>query len=164
MPVTDTPVLATLVWDTLDSDTLVLATLPLLLSLLSEELTPVLDVMLPTLLELSMSPRERLRLMPSTVLMALATPVWDTLDSDTPVWATAMPVLATLPLPLLLSPQLPPATPTFPPPPLSPPWELPLLPSLLSEQLMLVLDVTSPTLLESFTLLRKIVRKLCFVE
>merc|ERR1712172_438849 len=71
-----------------------------------------------------------------------------TLVSDMLVWAMATPVLATLPLPSLLSPQLLPATPTFPPPPLSPPWELPLLPSLLSEELTLVLDVTSPTLLE----------------
>merc|ERR1711971_19783 len=112
------------------------------------------------------SPRGRLRPMPIMVPMVLATPVWDTLDSDTLVWATAMPVLATLPLPLLpllLSPQLLPATPTFPPPPLSLPWELPLLPSLLSEELTLVLAVTSPTLLESSTLLKKTVRKLCFV-
>merc|ERR1719234_2859770 len=186
-----TPVLATLVWDTLDSDTLVLDTLPLLLplwplllllllpslllppmlpstllalpllpSLLSEELTLVLDVMSPTLLELSMLPRGRLRPMLTTVPMVLAT-----LDSDTLVWATAMPVLA-MPLPLLpslLSPLLLPATPTFPPPPLSPPWELPLLPSLLSEELMPVLDGTSPTLLESSMLLKKIVRKLYFV-
>merc|ERR1712212_347982 len=128
---------------------------PLLPSLLSEERMPVLDVTLPTLLESSMLPRGRLRLMLmlSTVPMVLATLVWDTL-----VWATAMPVLATLPLPLppllpsLLSPQLLPATPTFPHLPLSPPWELPLLPSLLSEELMLVLDVMLPTLLESSTL------------
>merc|ERR1711971_765924 len=103
----------------------------------------------------------RLRPMPIMVPMVLATP-----DSDTLVGATAMPVLATLPLPLLpllLSPQLLPATPTFPPPHLSPPWELLLLPSLLSEELMPVLDVTSPTLLESSTLLRKTVRKLYFV-
>merc|ERR1712212_187134 len=110
----------------------------------------------------SMSPRGRLRLMLmlSTVPMVLATLVW----------ATAMPVLATLPLPLppllpsLLSPQLLPATPTFPHLPLSPPWELPLLPSLLSEELMLVLDVMLPTLLESSTLLRKnLTKKLYFV-
>merc|ERR1712203_692809 len=141
--------------------------LPLLPSLLSEERMPVLDVTLPTLLESSMSPRGRLRLMLmlSTVPMVLATLVWDTL-----VWATAMPVLATLPLPLppllpsLLSPQLLPATPTFPHLPLSPPWELPLLPSLLSEELMLVLDVMLPTLLESSTLLRHCSRQLRFVR
>merc|ERR1719391_1219511 len=104
-----------------------------------------------------MSPRGRLRLMPSTVPTVLATLVLD----------TAMPVLATLPLPLLLWPlllllllQLLPATPTFPPLPLSPPLELPLLPSLLSEDLMPELDVTSPTLLESSTLLRRISRTL----
>merc|ERR1719186_2416403 len=124
----------------------------------------VLDVTLPTLLESSMSPRGRLklRLMLSTVPMVLATLVWDTL-----VWATAMPVLATLPLPLLpslLLPQLLPATPTFPPLPLSPPWELPLLPSLLSEELMPVLDVMLPTLLESSTLLRHCSKQLCFVR
>merc|ERR1719239_1493632 len=100
--------------------------------------------------------------------MVLATPVWDTLDSDTLVLATL--VLATLPLllppllPSLLSPQLLPATPTFPHLPLSPPWELPLLPSLLSEELMLVLDVMLPTLLESSTLLRHCSRQLCFVR
>merc|ERR1711971_711219 len=138
-----------------------LLALPLLPSLLSEELTPVLDVTLPTLLVSSMSPRGRLRLrlMLSTVPMVLATPVSDTV-------VLAMPVLATLPLLLLtslLSPLLLPATPMFPPPPLSPPWELPLLPSLLSEELMPVLDVTSPTLLESSTQLRRNVMKLCFV-
>merc|ERR1712192_274543 len=121
------------------------------------------DVTLPTLLESSMSPRGRLRprLMPSTVPMVLATPVL-----ATPVLATLvsdMLVLATVPLPSLLSPQLLPATPTFPPPPLSPPWELPLLPSLLSEEPTPVLDVTSPTLLESSTQLRRNVKKLCFV-
>merc|ERR1719341_1765248 len=106
--------------------------LPLLPSLLLEELTLVPDVMSPTLLVSSMSPRGRLRLMPSTVPMVLATLDWDML-----VWDTAMPVLATLPLPSPLWPPLPlsqpllqllPATPTFPPLPLSPPLELPLLP------------------------------------
>merc|ERR1739844_518431 len=53
-----------------------------------------------------------------------------------------LPLLSLLLLPLsqpLL--QLLPATPTFPPPPLSPPLELSLLPSLLSEELTLVPDV-----------------------
>merc|ERR1712130_514596 len=99
--------------------------LPLLLFPLSEELTLVPDVMSPTLPESFMSPRGRLRLMPSTVHMVLATLDWDTL-----VWVMVMPVLATLPLLLPLWPlslpllQLLPATPTFPP------LELPLLPSL----------------------------------
>merc|ERR1711935_986500 len=133
--------------------------LPLLPSLLSQELTLVPDVTSPTLLESSTSPRGRLRLMPSTVPTVLATlvwdtPVWATLVWDTPVWDTAMPVLATLPLPLLLWPLSLPATLTFPPLPLSPPSELSLLPSLLSVELMPVLDVMSPTLLESSTLLR----------
>merc|ERR1719391_389287 len=107
-----------------------------------------------------MSPRGRLRLMPSTVPTVLAMLVLD----------TAMPVLATLPLPLLLWPlllllllQLLPATPTFPPLPLSPPLELPLLPSLLSEEHMPELDVMSPTLLESSTLLRRMSRTLYIV-
>merc|ERR1712130_574619 len=127
-----------------------LLALPLLLFPLSEELTLVPDVMSPTLPESFMSPRGRLRLMPSTVHMVLATLDWDTL-----VWVMVMPVLATLPLLLPLWPlslpllQLLPATPTFPPLPLSPPLELPLLPSLLLEELTLVPDVTSPTLLES---------------
>merc|ERR1712198_386985 len=117
------------------------------------------DVTSPTLLESSTSPRGRLRLMPSTVPTVLATLVWDTLVLD-----TAMPVLATLPLLLLLLLlQLLPATPTFPPLPLSPPLELPLLPSLLSEELMPELDVMSPTLLESSTLLRRISRTLYIV-
>merc|ERR1712240_747255 len=59
---------------------------PLLLSLLSEDFTLELDVMLLTLLELSMSPRERLRLMPSMEPDTVSdTLVWDTLDLDTPV-------------------------------------------------------------------------------
>jgi len=129
------------------------------------------DVMSPTLPESSMWPRGRLRLMPSMVHMVLATLDWDML-----VWVMAMPVLATLPLlsplwplSLLLLPlslpllQLLPATPTFPPLPLSPPLELPLLPSLLLEELTLVLDVMLPTLPESSTLLRKSLKKLCFV-
>merc|ERR1712105_185021 len=78
--------------------------LPLLLSPLSEELTPELDVTSPTLLEPSTSPRGRLRLMPTTwedtepdtpvsdtlVLDMLDsdTLVSDTLDSDTLVWDT----------------------------------------------------------------------------
>merc|ERR1711935_415919 len=147
--------------------------LPLLPSLLSQELTLVPDVTSPTLLESSTSPRGRLRLMPSTVPTVLATlvwdtlvwdtPVWDTLVWDTPVWDTAMPVLATLPLPLPLWPLSLPATPTFPPLPLSPPLELSLLPSLLSQELMPVLDVMSPTLLESSTRLRHCYKQLCFV-
>merc|ERR1719341_1108575 len=145
--------------------------LPLLPSLLLEELTLVPDVMSPTLLVSSMSPRGRLRLMPSTVPMVLATLVWDTL-----VWDTAMPVLATLPLPSPLWPPLPlllplsqpllqllPATPTFPPLPLSPPLGLPLLPSLLSEELTPAPDVMLPTLLELSTLLKKSLKTLCFV-
>merc|ERR1712105_216699 len=86
--------------------------LPLLLSPLSEELTPELDVTSPTLLEPSMSPRGRLRLMPTTWEdTELDSLVWDsldsdTLDSDTPVWDTPVwdtMLLATpvsLPLPL----------------------------------------------------------------
>merc|ERR1711962_259140 len=148
---------------------LVLATLllalPLPLSLLLEVPTLVPDVMLLTLLESSMLPRGRLRLMPSTVLMVL----------DTLVLATVMPVLAMLPLLwlplplllllwllLLLSPLSLPATPTSPPPPPSPPLELPLLPSLLLEEPTPVLDVTLPTLLGSSMLLN-ILRTLCFV-
>merc|ERR1711990_1223400 len=145
--------LPSLLWPLLLPATLL--ALPLLLSPLSEELTLVPDVTSPTLLESSTSPRGRLRLMPSTVPTVLAT-----LVSDTPVWDTAMPVLATLPLLLLLLLPLLPATPTFPPLPPSPPLELPLLPSLLSEELMPELDVMSPTLLESSTLLRKNLRTL----
>merc|ERR1711913_40005 len=154
--------LPSLLWPLLLPATLV--SLPLLPSPLSEELTLVPDVTSPTLLESSTSPRGRL--MPSTVPTVLAT-----LVSDTPVWDTAMPVLATLLLPLLLWPLsllllllLLPATPTFPPLPLSPPLELPLLPSLLSEELMPELDVMSPTLLESSTLLRYCSKQLCFVR
>merc|ERR1712240_418288 len=64
---------------------------PLLLSLLSEDFTLELDVMLLTLLEPSMLPRGRLRLMPTTLLDTVLdtpvwdTPVWDTLGLDTPV-------------------------------------------------------------------------------
>merc|ERR1711962_1021605 len=108
---------------------------------------------------------------PSTVLMVLDMLVLATLD-----WATAMLVSATLPLLwlplplllllwllLLLSPLSLPATPTSPPLPPSPPLELPLLPSLLLEELMPVLDVTLPTLLESSMLPKNIWRALCFV-
>merc|ERR1711990_826474 len=144
--------LPSLLWPLLLPATLL--DLPLLLSPLSEELTLVPDVTSPTLLESSTSPRGRLRLMPSTVPTVLAM-----LVSDTPVWDTAMPILATLPL--LLLPLLP-ATPMFPPLPPSPPLELPLLPSLLSEELMPELDVMSPTLLESSTLLRHCSKQLCF--
>merc|ERR1719398_618516 len=112
-----------------------------------------------------MSPRGRLRLrlMPSTVptvpvlvMLDWDTLVWATLVWDMLVWDTAMlPLLWLLLLPLsqpLL--QLLPATPTFPPLPLSPPLELPLLPSPLSEELTPAPDVMSPTLLVSSTLLR----------
>merc|ERR1719494_1596003 len=141
------PSMVPTVWATLDSA---------MLDLVMATLVP--DVTLPTLLELSMLPRGRLRLrlMPSTVLMVLDMLVLATLD-----WATVMPVLATLPLLLLLSllllqsPLSLPATPTSPPLPPSPPLELPLLPSLLSEELMPVLDVTLPTLLESSMLPKK---------
>merc|ERR1711962_921155 len=125
---------------------------------------PVLDVMSLTLLESSMLPRGRLRPTLSMVLTVLDTPV-----SDMPDLATAMLVSATLPLLLLpsplllllwllllLSPLSLPATPTCPPLPLSLPLELPLLPSLLLEELMPVLDVTLPTLLESSMLPKKI--------
>merc|ERR1712105_214546 len=55
--------------------------LPLLLSPLSEELTPELDVTSPTLLEPSTSPRGRLRLMPTT---------WEDTELDTPVSDTGL--------------------------------------------------------------------------
>merc|ERR1712226_1261976 len=89
MPVWDTPV-----WDTMllampVSLPLPLWTspeLPLLLSPPSEDFTPELDVTSPTLLEPSMLPRGRLRLMPTTWEDTEPdTLVWDTLDSDTPV-------------------------------------------------------------------------------
>merc|ERR1712240_777641 len=82
MLVSDTPVL-----DTPDSDmvsTMLLdmpVSLPLLLSLPSEDFTLELDVMLLTLLEPSMSPRGRLRLM--LMLTTLLDTVSDMLDSDT---------------------------------------------------------------------------------
>merc|ERR1712210_45240 len=57
-----------------------------------------------------------------------------------------LPMLAML---AMRFPMLLPATPVFPPLPLSPPL-LPLLPSLLSEELTLVPDVMSPTLLVLF--------------
>merc|ERR1711973_617617 len=130
------------------------------------------DVTLPTLPELSMLPRGRLRLMPSMVLMVLDMLVLATLD-----WATVMPVLAMLPLlwlplPLLLLlwllllplPLSLPATPTCPPLPPSPPLELPLLPSLLLEEPTPVLVVTLPTLLESSMPLKRIWRTLCLLE
>merc|ERR1719222_547605 len=146
--------------------------LPLLPSLLLDELTLVPCGRSATLRVASMAPRGRLRLMPSTVPMVLATLVWDTL-----VWDTAMPVLATLPLPSPLWPPLPlllplsqpllqllPATPTFPPLPLSPPLELPLLPSPLSEELTPAPDVMLPTLLVLSTQLRHCSKQLCFVR
>merc|ERR1712179_174407 len=118
--------------------------LPLLLSPLSEELTPELDVTSPTLLEPSMLPRGRLRLMPTTLEdTELDMLVWDTLvsdtldsdtlDSDTPVWDTML---------LALPPHLPLSA--------SPVWLIPLSPLL--EVFTLQLDVTSPTLLELSTL------------
>merc|ERR1711962_954053 len=128
--------------------------LPLLLFPLLEEPTLVPDVTLPTLLEWSMSPRGRLR---PTLSMVLTV-------SDMPDLATAMLVSAMLPRLSLPSPLLLPATPTSPPPPPSPPSVLPLLPSLLSEELMPVLVVTSPTLLESSMLpKKKILGALCLV-
>merc|ERR1711955_32530 len=70
---------------------------PLLLSLLSEDFTLELDVMLLTLLEPSMLPRGRLRLM--LMLTTLPDTVLDTLDWDTLVWDTPVsdtPVLDTM--------------------------------------------------------------------
>merc|ERR1712240_987946 len=106
---------------------------PLLLSLLSEDFTLELDVMLPTLLEPSMLPRGRL------ILTTLLDMVLDMLVSDTPVLDTpdsdmVSTMLLDMPvsLPLLLSTSLA--------------W--PLLLSLLSEDFTLELDVMSPTLLE----------------
>jgi hypothetical protein len=54
-----------------------LLALPLLLALLSEELTLVPDVMSPTLQELSMSPREQPRLM-----LTMDRTTWATLDME----------------------------------------------------------------------------------
>merc|ERR550519_725658 len=126
---------------------------PLPLSLLLEDFTLELDVMSPTLLELSMSPRGRLRLMLSTELdmlwdmlvwdmlvwdmlvwdmLVLDMLVWDTLVLDTVFWDTML-----LAMPVYL-----------PPPPLaSLAW--PLLLSLPSEEHTLELDVMSLTLLVS---------------
>merc|ERR1712112_610000 len=74
---------------------------PLRLSLLSEDFTLELDVMLLTLLEPSISPRGRLRLMPSMELDTdLDTLVWDTLEWDMPVSDTL--VLDTLALDTML--------------------------------------------------------------
>merc|ERR1712111_141602 len=94
---------------------------------------------------MGMSPRGRLRLMlmPTTLLdTVLDTPDWDTLDtlvsdmlvSDTPVLDTMLllDTLTFLPLALLTS------------------LAWPLLPSLLSEVLMLELDVMLLTLLEPY--------------
>merc|ERR1711913_101411 len=111
--------------------------LPLLLSPLSEELTLVPDVTLPTLLESSMSPRGRLRL---RLMLTMVPTVSATLVSDMLVSAM-LPLQLLLSLPSLLWPLLLPATLV----------SLPLLPSPLSEELTLVPDVTSPTLLESST-------------
>merc|ERR1712115_160371 len=113
---------------------------PLLLSLLSEDFTLELDVISPTLLEPFMSPRGRLRLMlmPTTLLdTVLDTLDWDTLVSDMLVSDT--PVLDTM---LLLD------TLTFLPLALWTSLAWPLLLSLLSEVLMLELDVMLLTLLE----------------
>merc|ERR1712203_560225 len=60
-----------------------------------------------------------------------------------------MGMLAMLAMLAMRFPMLLPATPVSPPLPLSPPLELPLLPSPLSEELTLVPDVMSPTLLVS---------------
>merc|ERR1712105_493360 len=120
--------------------------LPLLLSPLSEELTPELDVTSPTLLEPSTSPRGRLRLMPTTWEdTELDTPVWDTLDSDT--LDSDTPVSDTLVWDtMLLAKALPPPLPLS----ASPVW--PILLSPLLEVFTLPPDVTSPTLLELSTL------------
>merc|ERR1719430_1990314 len=76
---------------------------PLLLSLLSEDFTLELDVMLLTLLEPSMSPRGRLMLMPSMELDTVSdTLVWDTLDMDTPVLDTMLLLDTLTSLPLVL--------------------------------------------------------------
>merc|ERR1712076_208787 len=107
-----------------------------LLSLLSLEATPLLDVTSPTLPESSTSPRGRLRLMPRltpttlTDTMDSATPdttVWDTLATPTPdsdtttVLATDTTLTLLPPLPLLLPSLLPlPPSPLRPPPSLSP--------------------------------------------
>merc|ERR1712179_508334 len=123
---------------------------PLLLSPLSEELTPELDVTSPTLLEPSMLPRGRLRLMPTTWEDTEPnTPVWDTLDSDTLVWDTLdsdTPVSDTPVWDTMLL-----ATPVSLPLPLRTSPELPLLLSPPSEDFTPELDVTSPTLLEVST-------------
>merc|ERR1712107_931981 len=105
------------------------------------------------------SPRGRLRLMPSTVLMVLDMLVLATL----PLLWLPLPLLLLLWLLLLLSHLSLPATPTSPPLPPSPPSVLLLLPSLLWEELMPVLVVTLPTLLESSMPLKRIWRTLCFV-
>merc|ERR1712179_548275 len=82
-------------------------------------------------LEPSMLPRGRLMLMPTTWEdTELDTPVWDMLDSDTPVSDT--PVSDTLVLDMLASDM--------------PVWDTPL-----SEELTPEPDVTSPTLLEPST-------------
>merc|ERR1711890_175073 len=104
-----------------------LLALPELLSPLSLEATPLLDVTSPTLPESSTSPRGRPRLMPRLTPTTLSdTMVWDTLDTPatpTPDSATTM-VSATdttptlLLLPLLLP--LPPPSRLRPPPSLSP--------------------------------------------
>merc|ERR1712240_165920 len=72
--------------------------------------TLVLDAMSPTLLELSMLPRGRLRLM---LMPSMVPTVWAMLDSAMPDLATAMPVLAMLllPLPLLATLAFPPLPP-----------------------------------------------------
>merc|ERR1711971_439291 len=74
---------------------------------------------------------------------ASATPAITAIPASATLVMAAMEDLATL---VTLPPTLL-ATPVCPPPPLSLPWELPLLPSLLSEELMPVLDDTLPTLL-----------------
>merc|ERR1712018_838873 len=104
-----------------------LLALPELLSPLSLEATPLLDVTSPTLPESSTSPRGRLRLMPRLTPTTLS----DTMDSATPdttVWATTTvsatdttpTLLPPLPLLLPLSLPLPPLSRLRPPPSLSP--------------------------------------------
>merc|ERR1711955_99795 len=106
---------------------------PLLLSLLSEDFTLELDVMLLTLLEPSMLPRGRLIL--TTLLDTVSDMlVLDTLVSDTPVLDMVSTMLLDMPVCLPL--------------PLRTSLAWPLLLSLLSEDFTLELDVMLPTLLE----------------
>merc|ERR1711890_114606 len=98
------------------------------------EATLLPDAMSPTLPELSMLPRGRLR----PRLMLMLTPTCTTADTDTPVWATTM-VLDTL--------TTPESSPPLPLPPSISEVLLLLLPQLWPED-MLLPDGTVPTLLE----------------